>query len=62
MKKVLLATAAVVLASVTPGLAADLPVKAPPMAAPVFTWTGFYVGGNGGWGWGRSAVGLPARR
>jgi outer membrane immunogenic protein len=34
--------------------AADLPVKAPPMAPPVFTWTGFYVGGNGGWGWGRS--------
>ena len=54
MKKVLLATAALVFVSATPGLAADLPVKAPPMPAPVFTWTGFYVGGNGGWGWGRS--------
>jgi outer membrane immunogenic protein len=50
MKKFLLATAALVLASVTPGSAADLPVKAPPMPAPVFTWTGFYVGGNAGWG------------
>jgi outer membrane immunogenic protein len=54
MKKVLLVTAALALVSATPGLAADLPVKAPPMAAPVFSWTGFYIGGNGGWGWGHS--------
>lgn len=38
-------------------LAADLPThKAPPpapyYAPPAFTWTGFYVGVNGGWGWG----------
>ena len=33
--------------------AADLPRKAPPMVvpAPVFTWTGFYIGLNGGYGW-----------
>jgi outer membrane immunogenic protein len=27
-------------------------VKAPPMVAPIFTWTGPYVGINGGWGFG----------
>lgn len=26
--------------------AADLPVKAPPMLAPAFSWTGFYIGGT----------------
>ncbi len=33
--------------------AADLPVKAPVMAAP-YNWTGFYAGLNAGGGWGRS--------
>lgn len=32
--------------------AADLPVKARPYAAPAFSWTGIYVGGNVGYGWG----------
>ncbi|MFS8037303.1 outer membrane protein [Xanthobacter sp. AM11] len=35
--------------------AADLanryPVKAAPIPVQVFSWTGFYVGGNVGWGW-----------
>ena len=26
--------------------AADLPLKAPPPVAPIFNWTGFYIGGN----------------
>ncbi len=37
--------------------AADLPIytKAPPVV-PVWTWTGFYVGGNVGYSWGRAAT------
>jgi len=53
MKRLLLsATALVALASVAQ--AADLPSRAPPPVftpIPVFTWTGFYVGVNAGWGW-----------
>src|ERR1700694_967392 len=41
-----------------PAMAADLPVKAPiyetPAVAPVYNWTGFYVGVNGGGSWGRA--------
>lgn len=37
--------------------AADLPVKAPVVAAaPVYNWTGFYVGANIGGGWGNHDV------
>jgi outer membrane immunogenic protein len=33
-------------------MAADMPLKAAPMMAPpVYSWTGFYIGGNGGGGW-----------
>ncbi len=33
--------------------AADMPVKAPvvPAPAPIYNWTGFYVGVHAGWGW-----------
>jgi outer membrane immunogenic protein len=38
--------------------AADLPTKGPyykaPVAAPAFSWTGFYIGGDVGYGWGTS--------
>ena len=56
MKKVLLAALMAGVAS--SAMAADLPTrKAPPApqvyaAPPVFSWTGFYVGVNGGWGGG----------
>jgi outer membrane immunogenic protein len=34
--------------------AADLPVKAPAMMAPVYSWTGFYLGVNAGGVWSES--------
>ena len=59
MKKFLLATAAVTTCFAVPAHAADLarnppPVYAPPpVVVPVFSWTGCYVGGNGGGFWSR---------
>jgi len=50
MKSLLPAAVAVCLAA--PAMAADIPVKAP-LAAPVFTWAGCYVGVNGGYGFTR---------
>jgi outer membrane immunogenic protein len=34
------------------GAAQAADMKAPPPPAPVFSWTGFYIGGHWGWGWG----------
>lgn len=53
-RKLLGGTAVVLLLAASPALAADLsyPVKAPPVAyMPVFSWTGFYLGANVGYGW-----------
>jgi opacity protein-like surface antigen len=43
-----------VAASVTAGsaLAADGPLKVPPPVAAAWNWSGFYIGGHGGYGWG----------
>jgi outer membrane immunogenic protein len=55
MKKLLLASAALaVLGAATSASAADLAArpytKAPPMIVAMYDWSGFYIGGNGGWG------------
>jgi outer membrane immunogenic protein len=59
MKRILVASAAVAsLLTATSALAADLPApvytKAPPIVVPVYDWTGFYIGLNGGYSWGNS--------
>ena len=39
-----------------PALAADMPLKAPPPPpVPAYSWTGFYIGADGGYGWGNSS-------
>ncbi len=59
MKKLLIAAAVAVLA--TNAMAADFPRRAPgpiyadPVAARIFDWSGFYLGGNVGYGWGNMA-------
>jgi outer membrane immunogenic protein len=54
MKKILLASVGLIALSAAPALAADLPArvytKAPPVVAPIYNWSGFYVGVNGGGG------------
>jgi outer membrane immunogenic protein len=40
--------------------AADLPMKAAPMPAPVWSWTGFYVGAHAGAGWGTTETTLTS--
>ncbi len=55
MRKYLIAAAAAVGMSISAASAADLPMRdpapAPVMAAPIFTWTGFYVGAVAGYSW-----------
>jgi outer membrane immunogenic protein len=57
----LMFSAAAAITAVTtaqPAIAADLPArvytKAPVVVEPIYNWTGFYVGGNVGYSWGRS--------
>ena len=59
MKKLLLAGIAFgALVAASGAYAADLPIytKAPPPVIPVWTWTGFYVGGNAGYSFGRAST------
>jgi outer membrane immunogenic protein len=46
---------AALLAPLVDAHAADMPLKAPPLAEPVAMWSGPYVGLNGGYGWGSSS-------
>lgn len=62
MKKFLLSSvAALGLVAAGAASAADLPSRKGPVVAPVyapvFTWTGFYVGANAGYGWGNVNAG-----
>jgi outer membrane immunogenic protein len=56
--RILLGGLAALTLSAASTMAADLParmpVKAPVMAPEVYNWAGFYIGGNGGYSWGRS--------
>ena len=55
MKRVLLASVTAIVFGSGSALAADLPAKAPTYKAAPYaytSWTGFYVGGHGGYGWG----------
>jgi len=62
MKRILIA-GALALAAVGQALAADLPQPGPPPyykgPVPVFTWTGFYLGINGGFAFGESNWSSP---
>jgi len=54
MKKTIAAVATAIVIASAPAFAADLPMKARPLApAPVWSWTGFYIGGHVGFGWGQ---------
>ena len=61
MKRMLVGIAAATSLIATGALAADLPArapvytKAPAYVEPVYDWTGFYIGGNLGYSWGRSS-------
>jgi outer membrane immunogenic protein len=65
MKKLLLAGVAVIALGTISATAADIqrrqmPVKAPAyVPPPVYNWTGFYLGINGGGAWGRSEFSAP---
>jgi outer membrane immunogenic protein len=54
-KYILLASVSLVAVGVAPAFAADLPARVytkapPPMVAPIYNWSGFYIGLNGGGG------------
>jgi outer membrane immunogenic protein len=54
--------AAAIIAAGSSAFAADMPMRnyaPPPAPAPLFSWTGFYLGAHGGYGW-TTSQGLDA--
>src|SRR4051812_49586962 len=66
MKKLLVGTVGLIaLAIAAPASAADLAARPytkapPPMMAPLYDWSGFYIGANGGFGWGPPMAAITA--
>lgn len=56
MKRISLAVASALLFAAPAAHAADMPLKAPPAPAPIFSWTGFYIGADVGGAWGSENV------
>jgi outer membrane immunogenic protein len=56
MKRLLIAGVVAAALCGAPALAADMPLKAPPIAPVPFGWTGCYAGGNVGAGWANNNV------
>lgn len=55
----LTSVAVLALTAASPALAADLPFKAPPPVVAAWSWSGFYAGAHGGYGWGHDAQADP---
>jgi opacity protein-like surface antigen len=63
MTRILIAGAAIASLVASNAFAADLAARAytkAPAVAPVYSWTGFYAGLNGGYSWGRSRANVGA--
>src|SRR4029078_1106695 len=62
MKKFLLGTVGLLALGIgAPASAADMAARPytkapPPVVAPIYDWTGFYIGANGGWGQSHNCV------
>lgn len=62
MRSIAVVIAAISIVIGTPALAADMALKAPPrpQTAPVYSWTGFYLGADAGYTWNKVGIFDPA--